>query len=151
MRTSNWYGTNQFPVYLPRAHLAVRNNLITSASPAGATTAATFPSTKSSGPTPMATTLEPQRHRGLQRMATRARRGSEDNLNAGWRREKSSRQLAGEFPESTQGGNRERPHSGVGLISIQMVRAVAYLFFVGKLSNPPNLVRLRADRRHVAD
>jgi hypothetical protein len=29
---------------------------------------------------------------------------------------------------TTQGGNRERPHSGVGLISIQMVRAVAYLF-----------------------
>jgi hypothetical protein len=50
-----------------------------------------------------------------------------------------------------KGGNRERPHSGVGLISIQMVRAVAYLFFVGKLSNPPNLVRLRADSRHVAD
>jgi hypothetical protein len=54
-------------------------------------------------------------------------------------------------PFGPKGGNRERPHSGVGLISIQMVRAVAYLFFVGKLSNPPNLVRLRADRRHVAD
>jgi hypothetical protein len=50
----------------------------------------------------------------------------------------------------SKGGSRERPHSGVELISIQMVRAVPYLFFVGKLSNPPNLVRLRADSRHVA-
>jgi hypothetical protein len=50
-----------------------------------------------------------------------------------------------------KGGNRERPHSGVRLISIQMVRPVAYLFLAGKLSNPPNLVRLRADSRHVAD
>jgi hypothetical protein len=60
----------------------------------------------------------------------------------------AGRRPGGLGPEA---GNRERPHSGVGLISIQMVRAVAYLFFVGKLSNPPNLVRLRADSRHVAD
>jgi hypothetical protein len=48
-------------------------------------------------------------------------------------------------------GKRERPHSGVGLISIQIVQAVAYSFFVGKLSNPAILVRLGADSRHVAD
>jgi hypothetical protein len=53
----------------------------------------------------------------------------------------------GSRPEAV---NRERPHSGVGLISIQMVQAVAYSFFVDKLSNPPTFVRLGADSRHVA-
>ena len=50
----------------------------------------------------------------------------------------------------TQSGHRERPHSGVRLISIQMVQAVAYSFFVDELSNPPTFVRLGADSRHVA-
>jgi hypothetical protein len=35
-------------------------------------------------------------------------------------------------------------------VSIQMVQAMAYSFFVDKLSNPQIFVRLGADSRHVA-
>jgi hypothetical protein len=50
----------------------------------------------------------------------------------------------------THRGQSRIPHFGVWLISIRTVEAVAHSLFVDQLSNPPTLVRLGADNRHIA-